>query len=267
MTVPFTSGTVVDPPPRDRPAPTVHIPQYSKKKIFTVWATATVPMGVLAWIVAPWLSNHIGGREPFITALMICFNLGLLWGLGMVLVLVRREQGSLAWPQLRDALWLRAPRSPKTGRVGGKVWWWAVPFTVLSLATISLPIDPAGPFPRDLRKAIETDRVAHYFSGNWTAFALLLGVAFLAPIVEELIFRGLLLPRMRGAFGKGDIWASAALYTIYHVHQPWSMPATFIDGVLNQAYPTRRFQSTWMGLITHTAPSFVIAGVVLSLVL
>jgi hypothetical protein len=45
------------------------------------------------------------------------------------------------------------------------------------------------------------------------------------------------------------------------------MPATLIDGILNQAYPTRRFQSTWMGIITHTVPSFVIVGFVLSLVL
>jgi hypothetical protein len=40
-----------------------------------------------------------------------------------------------------------------------------------------------------------------------------------------------------------------------------------IDGIFNQAYPTRRFQRAWMGLITHTLPSFVIIGVVLSLVL
>jgi membrane protease YdiL (CAAX protease family) len=116
------------------------------------------------------------------------------------------------------------------------------------------------------RKTIETSRVQGYFHGNWTAFTLLVFVIFLAPIAEELIFRGLLLPRMRGAFGKGDILASAFLYTVYHLHQPWSMPATLIDGILNQAYPTRRFRSTWMGLITHTAPSFVIFGVVLSLV-
>ena len=45
------------------------------------------------------------------------------------------------------------------------------------------------------------------------------------------------------------------------------MPASLVDGILNQAYPTRRFQSTWMGLITHTAPSFLIVGVVLSLVI
>jgi membrane protease YdiL (CAAX protease family) len=96
---------------------------------------------------------------------------------------------------------------------------------------------------------------------------MLVAVAILAPVVEELLFRGLLLPRMRSAFGKRDYIANGALFTLYHVHQPWSMPATLIDGVVNQAYPTRRFQSTWMGLITHTIPSIVIIGFVLSLVL
>src|SRR5215212_10919325 len=63
--------------------------------------------------------------------------------------------------------------------------------------------------------------------------------AFLAPITEELVFRGLLLPRMRSVFGKGDIFVNGLLFALYHLHQPWSMPAAFIDGTLNQAYPTR----------------------------
>jgi membrane protease YdiL (CAAX protease family) len=109
--------------------------------------------------------------------------------------------------------------------------------------------------------------VKNYFDGNWTGFALLIGVAFLSPIIEELLFRGLLLPRMRAVFGRADIVASSAAYTLYHLHQPWSMPRSFIDGVINLAYPTRRFQSTWMGLVVHTAPSFLIAGAGVALVL
>src|SRR5262245_40469564 len=243
------------------------LPQYSLAKVLGVWAAAAIPMGLLAWVGVPWLKDQLGGRDPFIEALLICFNLGLLWQLVLVLVLVRREQGSLAWPRVRDALWLRAPREPKSGRVGGKVWWWVLPFVLLSAVVNSLPIDPTGPKPRDLPKAIDSDRVEHFFSGNWGWFAALVAVALLAPIVEELVFRGLLLPRMRAVFGRGDYVANGALFTAYHVHQPWSMPATLIDGIFAQAYPTKRFQSTWMGLITHTAPSIVIIGFVLALVL
>lgn len=45
------------------------------------------------------------------------------------------------------------------------------------------------------------------------------------------------------------------------------MPATFIDGALDQAYPTQRFGSSWLGIITHTAPSFLVCGTILAMVL
>lgn len=257
-----TTPHITPPPPRAKR----ELPQYSGRKIAGVWAAAAIPMGLLAWIVAPWLGHQIGGRDPFITSLLICFNIGLIWQLAMVAILVRREQGSLSWPVVRDALRLRAPKDPKTGRRGGKVWLWVLPFLLFSAAVNALPIDPTGPLPRDLPHAIVTDRVEHYFSGNWFGFALLFACAFLAPIAEELVFRGLLLPRMRRVFGKGDFVANGTMFTLYHLHQPWSMPATLLDGIVSQAYASKRYRSTWMGLITHTAPSFLIVGVVLALV-
>jgi membrane protease YdiL (CAAX protease family) len=256
------------------PRPLVHtvfdrdaLPQYSKGQILGIWFAVTVPMAVLAWIVAPWLGDRIGGSAGFVDALVICFDAGLLWQVALVLILVRRERGSLAWSGVRDALWLRAPQDPKTGRVGGKVWWWVLVFVVISAAANALPIDPTGPLPRDLPKDLELHRLDQYFSGNWIGFAMIAFNALLAPIAEELVFRGLLLPRMRGAFGRGDFVASGILHTVYHLHQPWNMPATLLDSIFGQAYPTRRFRSTWLGLASHTAPSFVIIGVILTLVI
>jgi membrane protease YdiL (CAAX protease family) len=245
------------------------ITQYSLPQILATWAATTIPMGLLAWAVTPWLGDRLGGPDPFIQALLLCFLAGLLWQLTLVVVLIGREQGGLQWSQVRDALWLRAPRSHRTGRRGGKVWWWTVPFVLLSGVVNAGWIDPAGPLPRDLPTTLEVDhgRLAHYFDGNWGAFALLVAVALLSPVVEELFFRGLLLPRMRTACGKGDVVANGVLFGLYHLHQPWSIPASVIDGIVTQAYPTRRFHSTWMGIITHTVPSFVIIAAVLLLVL
>jgi len=233
-----------------------------------VWAAAALPMGALAWIVAPWLKDRLGGRDPFIEALLICFTAGLLWMLALVLILLRRELGSLEWSRVRDALWLRAPQDPKTGRVGGRFWWrWALLFVVLS-AVVNLGfIDPDGPLPRDFPNAIETDRMDRFFSGNWGWFGMAVLATLLSPVVEELLFRGLLLPRMRTVFARRDFVANGALFGLYHLHQPWSMPASVIDGIVTQAYPTRRFRSIWIGLITHTLPSFLMIGVFLSLVL
>ena len=241
--------------------------QYSLGEVAAVWAAATVPMAVLAWIVVPWLSHQLGGREPLGKALLICLNAGLIWILALTLILVRREQGSLEWSSVRDALWLRPPRDPKTRRVGGKVWWWVLPFALLGAALEALPIDPTGPLPRDFPKFISTHRAEHFYQGAWGWFALTVMVALLAPWVEELFFRGLLLPRMKAVFGRGDWVANGAIFTAYHLHQPWSMPATLLDGVFAQAYPAKRFQSIWIGVVSHTLPSFVMIGIVLNLVL
>ena len=107
------------------------VSQYSLAQILAVGAAAAVPMGVLAWIVAPWLRDQLGGDEALAQSLLILLTAGLIWQFVLVLILVRRELGGLHWSRVRDALWLRPPRDPKTGRVGGKAWWWALLFFLL----------------------------------------------------------------------------------------------------------------------------------------
>jgi uncharacterized protein len=48
--------------------------QYSLAQILGVWAAAAIPMGVLAWIVAPLLRDQLGGDEPLAQALLICLT-------------------------------------------------------------------------------------------------------------------------------------------------------------------------------------------------
>jgi hypothetical protein len=57
------------------------------------------------------------------------------------------------------------------------------------------------------------------------------------------------------------------LFTLYHLHEPWVMPATLVEGIFLEAYPTRRFQSAWMGIIVHSVQSVFVIAVVLALVL
>jgi hypothetical protein len=44
-------------------ADSVEIPQYSILKILAVWAAAALPMGALAWLVAPALDDSFSGAE------------------------------------------------------------------------------------------------------------------------------------------------------------------------------------------------------------
>jgi hypothetical protein len=92
------------------------VEQYSLRQILAVWAAAAVPMGVLAWIVAPLLKDQFSGPEPLIQSLLVCLTAGLIWQFVLTTILLRREIESFEWPRVRDALWLRPPRDPRTGR-------------------------------------------------------------------------------------------------------------------------------------------------------
>jgi membrane protease YdiL (CAAX protease family) len=243
------------------------LPQYQPRQIIGIWLAATVPMSLLGWVIAPWVSHHIHSRDPFIDSLVVAFDIGLIWMIALALIIVRREQGSLHWPAVRRGLRLNAPRDPRTGLGWRRVWIYAVLFTVSTGLVNMLPLDPQGPLPRDLPSALLTTRVQDYFHHNWVGYGLMVINMFASPIAEELIFRGVLLPRTRAVFGRGNVVANGALFTFYHLHQPWSMPITFIDGVINQAWPSDRYRSTWMGLITHTAPSFLVGAILLNAVL
>jgi membrane protease YdiL (CAAX protease family) len=83
---------------------------------------------------------------------------------------------------------------------------------------------------------------------------------------EELLFRGLLLPRMLGVFGRRAWLANGVLHGLYHLHQPWSIPKSLVNGML-YAYPTQRFQCVWMGIIVHSLQSIVAIVFVLVAVL
>jgi len=242
------------------------VKQYSITEILGVWAAAAVPMAVLAWVVAPLLRDQLSGAEPLAQALLICLTLGLIWQFALVLILMQVELGTVRWSRLRDALWLRPPRDPKTGRVCGKVYWWAVPFVVLAVVWALVPQVP-GPASRDFAHFLSSDRGEAFFQGAWGWFAVVVVFSVFNTVIgEELLFRGVLLPRMKGVFGRRDWVANGALFTLYHLHQPWSMPGTLVEGIFLEAYPSRRFQSAWMGIVIHSLQSVFVVIVVFILV-
>jgi membrane protease YdiL (CAAX protease family) len=239
--------------------------QYSLAQIMGVWAAAALPMGVLAWVVAPWLRDQLGGDEPLAQALLILLTAGLVWQFVLVLILTRRELGGLQWSRVREALWLRAPRDPRSGRVGGRVWWWLLLFIFVFALEQAIPAIP-GPSVRDFGDFLDSDAGKEFFRGAWGWYAMVVVLAIFNTVLgEELLFRGLLLPRMKGAFGKYDWVANGVLFSVYHLHTPWVIPTSLVD-IVALAYPSRRFQSAWMGIIVHSTQSVFILILVLTLV-
>ena len=106
-------------PPEQEDSRYAAVRQYSLAQILAVWAAAAIPMAVLVWLVAPLLGALLGGGDvAFAQALLLCILAGLVWQFVLTLILIRREQGTLRWSRVRDALWLLSPRDPRSGRVG-----------------------------------------------------------------------------------------------------------------------------------------------------
>lgn len=49
------------------------------------------------------------------------------------------------------------------------------------------------------------------------------------------------------------------------MHVPWVIPASLVD-IVALAYPSRRFQSAWMGIIVHSTQSVFILILLFTLV-
>jgi membrane protease YdiL (CAAX protease family) len=74
-------------------------------------------------------------------------------------------------------------------------------------------------------------------------------VALLAPIAEEIYFRGYLLPRL-SRFGFWAVPIHTTLFALFHVWTPWMFVARVI-GIIPFAYIVQRKQNIYIGMIAH----------------
>ena len=73
--------------------------------------------------------------------------------------------------------------------------------------------------------------------------------ALLGPLVEELYFRGLLLPRI-AALGAWAPLAGAVLFMIYHLWSPWQLPIRLL-AFLPMVYLIWWKRNIWIGIWAH----------------
>ena len=256
--------------------------QYSLAKILGIWALATVPMGVLGWIAFPLLAPD-SGSDPLGSGVtrVVLLTLGLVWLFVLSMIIVRREEGDLRWATIKRRLRLNVPREPTTGEPRQRLWLWVVPFLVADAVVelvLNTPLENAWvsvfpffaePSGSSFGAIFQSQEILARLEGAWWFFALFVIFAVFNTILgEELLFRGVHLPKMEGVFGRGSWVANGILFGLYHVHQPWVIPNAVLTGFL-YTYPAHRYRSTWMSIIVHSAQSvyfsFLVLGVVLGL--
>jgi uncharacterized protein len=84
------------------------------------------------------------------------------------------------------------------------------------------------------------------------AYLLLNGLA--GPIVEELYFRGYLLPRL-SRFGRKAPLLETLLFTIYHFWQPWLYP-TILVPFASVVFTAHRTRNIYVGMWGHCLLNF-----------
>jgi CAAX protease family protein len=130
-----------------------------------------------------------------------------------------------------------------------------------------LPTLPT-PATRDLGLVLGSPAGQAFLSGNWGWFAALVTMfVFNTVLGEELLFRALMLPRMRAVFGRWDWAANGFLFAAYHLHVPWVIPQTLLVDTFAEAGASRRYRSALIGIAVHSAQSVYFTALVLALVL
>jgi uncharacterized protein len=255
--------------------------QYSLAMILGIWALATIPMSILSWIAFPALSPDIS-REPLAAGVtrFVLLTLGLVWLFALSMIIVRKEEGDLRWSTIKRRLRLTTPHDAKTGRPRSRLWLWLIPFLIATVVwelvlsgsanRVWLSLFPffAEPPGYGFAAVFQSKEIVNRLVGAWWFFGLFLVSALFNTVLgEEFLFRGVLLPRMEGVFGRWSWLANGVLFGLYHVHQPWGMLDSMISGALLYAFPSWCFRSTWMGVIVHSAQSVYFAYLILGIVL
>ena len=135
-------------------------------------------------------------------------------------------------------------------------------------------LDPAildavfGWLPPWFVELVPVDNVAACSFGAWVVTLIVYAVmnVLVGPFVEELYFRGYLLPRM-SQMGRRAPLVNSVLFSLYHFWSPWSL-LTRVVGVTPLAYAVWWKRNIYLGMAVHmllnglstTFPIVTVAG-------
>ena len=251
--------------------------QYSLWKILGIWALGGIPMWVLGWLVHPLLSQGLPGKEAGLLRIKL-FTFGLIWQFVLAMIILYREEGNICLETISKRFWLNPPRSPKTGETNKRLWLWLIPFALLfvlfeilfsgPLTKIWLSLFPFLAAPKGFEPSgLFVPEMLPQLQGVWSLFWWFLAMGIFNTVLgEELLYRGVLLPKMNGVFGKWDWVANGVLFTIYHIHQPWTWLA-ILPSDLGLAFSGKYFRSNWFPIILHSLQTVVFLVIILGVVL
>lgn len=253
--------------------------QYTLWQILGIWLVGSAPTWLLGWVAFPALSAGLPVMDAGLLRMTLLLA-GLVWQFFLAMILLYREEGDIRLATIGRRFWLNHPVSPRTGETKRALWWWIIPL-ILLVALLELALRPgliqvwtaifpffAEPEGFDLSAMFAPELHAQWV-GAWGLVGLFVVMSLFSNFLgEEFLFRGVLLPKMQGVFGKWDWVANGVLFGFYHLHQPWGILSNIVFGWI-VAFAGKRFHSNWFPIILHNGQAiyflFLILGLVLGL--
>jgi membrane protease YdiL (CAAX protease family) len=230
--------------------------QLALPRLVALFLVPGVLMTVVYIVIAPFIEN-VG--FPPIAALLVAILIVLVpFELGVILRASRDRPGGI-----RSVVPYRRP-------LPFRDWLWLVPVLIVAEFVgfgLSMAIEPKvidslfGWLPDWFVRPIDPDRVGEYGREAWlvtlAAYFVLNGLV--GPIVEELYFRGYLLPRMEW-MGRWAPLVNVSLFSLYHFWSPWQVLGRIL-GLGPTVYAVRWKETVYLGMVVHCTGN--ILGIIL----
>lgn len=206
-------------------------------------------MVVFYVVTAPWFMSL--GFPPLFASLVTIPVILVPWMLGYLAWEGKRRTGQF---KILAAVFYRERLAPRHYVIFGApvILWSALVFMVSEQLVAPVLIDRfLSWLPAWFLNPAEFDHIVAMPTGPLLIFlgSLLVFAGVLAPVVEELYFRGHLLPAVE-RFG---FWApviTVALFTVYHFESPWENPGRFLV-VLPMTFVVWHTRSVAFGVAAH----------------
>ncbi|MDT8323985.1 MAG: CPBP family intramembrane glutamic endopeptidase [Bacteroidota bacterium] len=218
---------------------------------FSIFLAFSVLLYAQTHLTIPWLADATGIEPVFFW--FVVGGLGVFLPLLLTALFLLRREG-----ELTTGLWSGRLRFR---RMNGGDWLWSVGGIVAAGAASALVMQAVTMAGGEMETQPPFMHLEPLDSGRYWLLAVWLPYWVLNIMGEEILWRGVMLPRSEAASGKWAWVVQGAGWTIFHVAFGWQLLLTMLPLLFILPYVAQRRANSWTGVVIHAVingPAFVL---------